>query len=117
MYSVTVFTVLGLQEARSSSEYTPFGVGPKGCVGQYLAMIEMKAIMAQLLRRYRVTTATQDDDAGGLGDASQTLETVSTRWDIAQQPTTPTYMRIIPRPPRSPAAPSPVSSTPADECS
>jgi len=89
--------MVALQEARSSSEYTPFGVGPKGCVGQYLAMIEMKAIMAQLLRRYRVTTAT-NDDVGGFDDASQSLDTVSTRWDIAQQPTTPTYMRLIPRP-------------------
>jgi len=61
-------------------------------------MIEMKAIMVQLLRRYRVTIAT-DDHVGGLGDASQSLDTVSTRWDIAQQPTTPTYMRLVPRPP------------------
>jgi len=91
-----VLTVV-LQEARSSSEYTPFGVGPKGCVGQFLAMIEMKAIMAQLLRRYAVTAASSDD-VGGLGDASQSLDTVSTRWDIAQQPTTPTYMRLVPRP-------------------
>ena len=92
--------VLAVQEARTASEYTPFGVGPKGCVGQYLAMIEMKAIMALLLRRYRVTISTGDRHlhaGSGLDDASQTLDTVSTRWDIAQQPTTPTYMRLIPR--------------------
>ena len=78
---------------RASTEYIPFGTGPRGCVGQFLAMIEMKAIMAELLRRYRVVIAT-DDHVGGLGDASQSLDTVSTRWDIAQQPTTPTYMRL-----------------------
>ena len=84
------------QDVRSPTEYVPFGTGPRGCVGQFLAMIEMKAIMSQLLRKYRVVIAT-DDHVGGLGDASETLDTVSTRWDIAQQPTTPTYMRLIPR--------------------
>jgi len=59
-------------------------------------MIEMKAIMVQLLRRYRMVLAT-DDDVGGLGDACQLLDAVSTRWDIAQQPTTPTYMRLVSR--------------------
>ena len=63
-------------------------------------MNEMKCIMAQLLSRYRVTIAGDDDDdvgGGGGVDASRSLETVSTRWDIAQQPTTPTYMCLIPR--------------------
>jgi len=59
-------------------------------------MIEMKAIMSELLRRYRVVIAT-DEHVGGPVDASQSLDTVSTRWDIAQQPTTPTYMRLVPR--------------------
>lgn len=85
--------MLYLQDVRSSTEFIPFGTGPRGCVGQFLAMIEMKAVMAELLRRYRVVIAT-DDHVGGLGDASQSLDTVSTRWDIAQQPTTPTYMRL-----------------------
>jgi len=95
-YALSASVECCLQDVRSQSDYIPFGTGPKGCVGQFLAMIEMKVIMSQLLRRYRVMIAT-DDSVGGLVDASQSLDTVSTRWDIAQQPTTPTYMRLVPR--------------------
>lgn len=71
----------------SAVDFVPFGTGPKGCVGQFLAMVEMKAVLAEMLRQYSV-----------FGDATApTLEAMYTRWDIANQPTETTSMRIAPR--------------------
>ena len=65
--------------------FFPFGTGPKGCVGQFLAMVEMKTAVALLLRDFRFSSA-----VGKLTD-------VETRWDIANQPTEPSFMFIEPR--------------------
>ena len=35
----------------------PFSVGPRNCVGQNLANLEMRVVLATLLRRYRFTLA------------------------------------------------------------
>ncbi|XP_035672840.1 aromatase-like [Branchiostoma floridae] len=62
-------------------EYVPFGTGPKGCIGQFLAMIEMKAIMCTLLRKYHLRAI-----------PGESLEGIETHWDIAQQPVNASYM-------------------------
>ncbi|XP_062511027.1 aromatase-like isoform X2 [Corticium candelabrum] len=58
-------------------QYVPFGTGPKGCVGQYLAMLEMKVVLSIVLPRYKFRTLSRDG----------TLEDLETHWDIANQPT------------------------------
>jgi cytochrome P450 len=42
----------------------PFGLGPRGCIGQYLALAEMEAVLPALARRGDVVIdGDSDDDA------------------------------------------------------
>ena len=59
-----------------SSKFYPFGAGPKGCVGSNLAKVEMKVVLSKILSSVRFNT-------------NQTLENISTHWDIANQPVNP----------------------------
>jgi cytochrome P450 len=45
------------KKARPRFAYVPFGAGPRICVGAGFAMLEAKAILAVLLRRFRFTVA------------------------------------------------------------
>ena len=38
---------------RESVAYCPFGAGPRNCIGQRFALIEMKLLLASLLAKYR----------------------------------------------------------------
>lgn len=69
-----------------AEEFFPFGEGPKGCVGQHLAKVEIAAVLATLLPRVKVVSG-------------QTLNAIDTHWDIAQQPTNQIYVTCIPREP------------------
>ncbi|UJR29443.1 hypothetical protein I4U23_010655 [Adineta vaga] len=62
--------------------FLPFGIGPKECVGRWLAKVEMETIIEKLILNYSFQRANQ----------TKTLEELQTRWDIAQQPTHPGYM-------------------------
>ncbi|CAG4972188.1 unnamed protein product [Parnassius apollo] len=42
--------------------YLPFSAGPRNCIGQKFAMMEMKIMMSSLLRRFRVEPVTKPDD-------------------------------------------------------
>lgn len=42
--------------------YFPFGGGPRSCVGEHFAMLEAVILLATLLRRYRVTSLTEELD-------------------------------------------------------
>jgi cytochrome P450 len=44
-----------LERVYSPYEYLPFGGGARRCIGSHLALVEMKVILAALLRRYAFT--------------------------------------------------------------
>jgi cytochrome P450 len=64
--------------------FLPFGIGPKECVGRWLAKVEMEIIIEKLISNYSFKRA----------HGTKSLEELQTRWDIAQQPTHPGYMFI-----------------------
>ena len=62
----------------------PFGDGPKGCVGQHLAMREMVGIAYEILSKYNISYV----------EPNMSLCSLETRWDIANQPTSNIRVRI-----------------------
>ena len=70
------------------SEFLPFGSGPKSCVGQFLAMREMKAVMARLLKDWKIEMQ---------GTEKRGVDALKVRWDIAQQPVDKIYVKVSPR--------------------
>jgi len=68
-------------DPRQEELFMPFGKGPKSCVGQFFAMREMKVILAQVLQQLEFHT----DDK---------LESIETRWDIANHPISPSPFSV-----------------------
>ena len=76
-------------DGKKQVEFLPFGSGPKSCVGQFLAMREMKAVMVWLLKDWKIEMQGSHKKQG--------VDALKVRWDIAQQPVDKIYVKIIPR--------------------
>lgn len=46
---------------RSADAYLPFGAGPRRCLGATFARVEARAVLVELLRRFRFERASSDD--------------------------------------------------------
>ena len=71
------------------SEFLPFGSGPKSCVGQFLAMREMKAVTVRLLKDWKIEMQESQKKQG--------VEGLKVRWDIAQQPVDKIFVKVTRR--------------------
>lgn len=65
--------------------FFPMGKGPKSCVGQYLAMIEMRVILSELIKNFHIVRQAN----------SQSIN-MKTKWDIAQQPIIEEKVALLP---------------------
>lgn len=51
-----------LDRTYGASEYIPFSIGPRNCVGMPLAMTEMKTILAHVVRHYKIRPNAQSQE-------------------------------------------------------
>ncbi|XP_045768925.1 cytochrome P450 4C1-like isoform X1 [Maniola jurtina] len=64
--------------------YIPFSAGPRNCIGQKFAMLEMKTLMSSLLRKYRLEPVTRQSDVVFISE-------------LVLRPKGPIYVKFCPR--------------------
>ncbi|KAG0430393.1 hypothetical protein HPB47_022723, partial [Ixodes persulcatus] len=50
------------QERHPPEAYAPFGLGPRACIGSRLAMLELKATLVKVVRRFKILLCEETQD-------------------------------------------------------
>ena len=64
---------------RHQAPYTPFSLGPRRCIGEYLALLEMKIHLGLLLQQFQMTTTTDVQPELDIGVNLRTKEDIYLR--------------------------------------
>lgn len=63
-------------------DHVPFSAGPRNCIGQKFAMMEVKAIMCKIIRNFKILPPVQNLPTNGIFDMSTSMKNKGrTRWD------------------------------------
>ena len=65
----------------------PFGAGPRLCPGRYLAMLEMKMVMAMLLSQFEIQSVTTPDGGEAKEHLAFTMSPVGLRLRLTSRET------------------------------
>jgi len=63
----------------------PFGAGPRLCPGRYLAMLEMKMVMAMLLRNFDIQSVTTPDGKDAVESLNLTMAPVGLKLSLKRE--------------------------------
>src|SRR5688500_20237062 len=73
----------GAQASSPKRVSMPFGSGPRLCPGRYLAILEMKMVMAMLLSRYEIQSVATPDGGDAREHIAFTMARVGQSVDVA----------------------------------
>lgn len=68
--------------------FITFSTGPYNCVGQKLAMMEMRSVTANLLRNFEIELASDEDGSAIVGDSQDCFTLNVGKLDVRLSPRT-----------------------------